>query len=68
MDHTRLTHFSIREIESATIGWMGKFKPARPKGKKVPGKPGAVPCVVFLISAMVLLSLLFYLVMSSSSK
>ena len=47
---------------------MGKFKPAKPKGKKGPGKPGAVPCVVFLISAMVLLSLLFYLVMSSSSK
>jgi len=47
---------------------MGKFKPARPKGKKAPGKPGAVPCVVFLISAMVLLSLLFYLVMSSSPK
>jgi hypothetical protein len=47
---------------------MGKFKPARPKGKKGPGKPGAVPCVVFLISAMVLLSLLFYLVMSPSSK
>jgi len=47
---------------------MGKFKPAKPKGKKGPGKPGAVPCVVFLISAMVLVSLLFYLVMSSSSK
>jgi len=55
-------------MESATIGGMGKFKPAKPKGKKVPGKPGAVPCVVFLISAMVLVSLLFYLVMSSSSK
>jgi hypothetical protein len=47
---------------------MGKFKPARPKGKKGPGKPGAVPCVIFLISAMVLVSLLFYLVMSPSSK
>ncbi len=47
---------------------MGKFKPAKSKGKKGPGKPGAVPCVVFLVSAMVLVSLLFYLVMSSSSK
>ena len=47
---------------------MGKFKPAKPKGKKGPGKPGAVPCVIFLVTAMVLLSLLFYLVMSSSSK
>ncbi len=48
---------------------MGKFKPARPKGSKAPpGKPGALPCVVLVISGMVLLSLLFYLVMSSYSK
>jgi len=47
---------------------MGKFKPARPKGKKAPGKPGAVPCVVLVVSGMVLFSLLFYLVMSSSVK
>jgi hypothetical protein len=47
---------------------MGKFKPARPKGKKAPGKPGAVPCVVLVISGMAMLSLLFYLVMSSSLK
>jgi hypothetical protein len=47
---------------------MGKFKPARPKGSKAPGKPGAVPCVIVVISGMVLLSVLFYLVMSSYSK
>ncbi len=47
---------------------MGKFKPARRKGSKGPGKPGAAPCIVFLIAAMALVSLLFYLVMSSSSK
>ncbi|MBI4874556.1 MAG: hypothetical protein HY822_07985 [Acidobacteria bacterium] len=47
---------------------MGKFKPAKPKGKKLPGKPGAVPCVVVVLSGMVLLSLLFYLVMSSFQK
>lgn len=47
---------------------MGKFKPARPKGKKAPGKPGAAPCVIIILSGMALLSLLFYLVMSSFQK
>lgn len=47
---------------------MGKFKPARPKGKKPPAKPGAVPCVILVISGMAMLSLLYYLVMSSSLK
>jgi len=45
---------------------MGKFKPAKPKGKKAPGKPGAVPCVIIILSAMVLISLLFYLVITPS--
>jgi hypothetical protein len=47
---------------------MGKFKPARPKGRKAPGKPGAVPCAILVVSGMALVSLLFYLVMSSSLK
>jgi hypothetical protein len=47
---------------------MGKFKPAKPKGRKAAGKPGAAPCVIILLSAMVLVSLLFYLVMSGVSK
>jgi hypothetical protein len=47
---------------------MGKFKPAKPKGRKAAGKPGAVPCVIILLSAMVLISLLFYLVLSGAAK
>jgi hypothetical protein len=44
---------------------MGKFKPARKKKSK-PTKPGgAIPCVIVLLSGIVLLSLLFYAILKS---
>ncbi len=45
---------------------MAKFKPA--KGKRSAAAPkarGAVPCIVFLLSAMALLLLLFYYMVSA---
>ena len=47
---------------------MSKFKPIRGKKKGTAKSQGAIPCVVFLISAMVLLLLLLYLVMKSFSS
>lgn len=44
---------------------MGKFKPAGKKTKPPP-RPGAVPCVILVISGMVLLSLLFYSILKSA--
>jgi hypothetical protein len=38
---------------------MGKFKPVRPK-TAAPPKAGAIPCIVFLVAAMVLVMVLFY--------
>ncbi|MBI3683847.1 MAG: hypothetical protein HY235_26025 [Acidobacteria bacterium] len=46
---------------------MAKFKPVRQKPKPGP-QPGAVPCVILVIAGMVLLSLLFWAVLSSGIK
>jgi len=46
---------------------MAKFKPARGRKKKGTRPQGAVPCVIFLISAMALVLLLLYFVMKSSA-
>jgi hypothetical protein len=43
---------------------MAKFKPVRQKAKKAPA-PGAVPCVILILTGMILLSLLFYFVLRS---
>ncbi len=43
---------------------MKKFKLARGK-KKASGMRGAIPCIVFLVSAMALLMLLFYSILKS---
>lgn len=45
---------------------MAKFKPVKKGGgKKQPANPGALPCVVIVISGILLLSMLFYWVLSS---
>lgn len=46
---------------------MAKFKPARAKPTPPP-KPGAVPCLILLLSGLILLTLLFWAVLSSFSK
>jgi hypothetical protein len=43
---------------------MGKFKPVQSKKKAGPVKSG-VPCIILMISGMVLLLLLFYAVVKS---
>ena len=40
---------------------MAKFKPARKKSKSAPAPPGGLPCVILLISAVVLFLLFLYL-------
>ena len=47
---------------------MAKLRPVRPKGKGGKGarKPGAIPCIAFLILLMGLLLLLFYGVLKGS--
>lgn len=47
---------------------MAKFKPARDKKKKKApsGLRGAIPCIVFLLSAMALLMLLFYAILKAT--
>jgi len=46
---------------------MAKFKPVRQKAKKAPS-PGAVPCVIVVAGGMILISILFWLVLSSGIK
>ncbi len=46
---------------------MVKFKPAKTKKKSTPsGLRSAIPCLVFLLSAMALLLLLFYAILRAS--
>ena len=48
---------------------MAKFKPVRAGGKKkAPKARGAIPCIVFLVSLMALLILLFTSILSQSGK
>ncbi|HXG34024.1 MAG TPA: hypothetical protein VNJ11_11705 [Bryobacteraceae bacterium] len=45
---------------------MGKFKPAKPKKRTKPSSAvGAIPCLVLLVTGIVLLSLLFYSILKS---
>jgi len=44
---------------------MGKFKPAGRKKPEGP-RPGAVSCVVLIVTGIVLVSLLFFLVLRSA--
>jgi hypothetical protein len=45
---------------------MAKFKPARSGKKKTSEVRGAIPCIVFLISGMALLILLFYSILRTT--
>ena len=45
---------------------MAKFKPARGKKAPRPKARGAIPCIIFLISGMALLILLFYAILKPS--
>jgi hypothetical protein len=48
---------------------MAKFRPARPKGKRSSAKGirGAIPCLILILSAVVLLTLLFTYALRSGS-
>jgi hypothetical protein len=48
---------------------MAKLRPAgKRKEASALQRPGAVPCVVIIIAGMLLLALLFYSVLASSSR
>ena len=46
---------------------MAKFKPAKPGKKKESKIQGAIPCLILLVSGILLLSLLFYGMLKSGS-
>jgi len=46
---------------------MGKYKPARPKSNAPPQMKAGVPCIVFLVLAMLLTMILLYEVMKNAS-
>jgi len=45
---------------------MAKFKPAK-SGKKAPKARGMIPCLILLVSGMLLLSLLFWALLRSGA-
>lgn len=47
---------------------MPKFKPVKKGGASGPPKPGAVPCAILIVTGIVLISLLFWAVLSSGIK
>lgn len=56
----------------ACAGWaslkvMAKIKSARPKKTAAPPVRGGLPCVVFVILAIILVMVFFYLVMKYAS-
>jgi hypothetical protein len=46
---------------------MGKFKPAKGKAKPAPTR-GLVPCLIVIVSGIVLMSLFFYLMLKSAAS
>lgn len=44
---------------------MGKFKPARQKKEAPRVSPGALPCVIIVLGALILFSLLIYGLLSN---
>jgi hypothetical protein len=46
---------------------MAKFKPVRPKKDKKPPVEGGVPCLILIISVMLLLFVVMYLVLKYAS-
>jgi hypothetical protein len=57
----------VRRARGATIALMGKFKPARGKAKRSSAPQGGVPCVILIISAMLLVMLFLYYVMKNAN-
>jgi di/tricarboxylate transporter len=57
---------------SAPAGWaslnvMAKIKSARPKKDATPAVRGGLPCVIFILLAILLVMVFLYLVMSHAS-
>ena len=46
---------------------MAKFKPARGKAKRSSAPQGGIPCVILVISAMLLVMLFLYYVMKNAN-
>ncbi len=51
----------------ASLKVMAKIKSARPKKAAVPPVRGGLPCVIFVILAVLLVMVFLYLVMSHAS-
>jgi hypothetical protein len=51
-----------------TIAVMGKFRPAKGKAKKTRAPQGGVPCVILVISGMLLVGLFLYYVMTHANR
>jgi hypothetical protein len=49
-----------------TIAIMAKFKPVKAKNKSTPRVQGGLPCVILLISGIILVMLFMYWILSSS--
>ena len=47
---------------------MAKFKPAKGKGRAAPRPPAALPCVVLILTGMVLLGLFLYYVLKNEIR
>jgi hypothetical protein len=47
---------------------MAKFKPAKGKARKTRAPQGGVPCVILVISAMILVGLFLYYVMTHAYR
>jgi hypothetical protein len=47
---------------------MAKFKPAKGKGRKTRAPQGGVPCVILVVSAMLLIMLFLYYVMKNAYR
>jgi hypothetical protein len=45
---------------------MAKFKPVKAKNKSTPRVQGGLPCVILLISGIILVMLFMYWILSSS--
>ena len=62
-----MIRFSLNPRPPATIAVMAKFKPAKgkPRGARIP--QGGLPCLILLISGIVLLMLFMYFVMRGSA-
>jgi hypothetical protein len=53
---------------SDTIAVMAKFKPAKGKARKSRAPQGGIPCVILVISGMLLVMLFLYYVMKNAYR